>query len=257
MSKKIIREDEIVNKYNEGLSATRIAKEYDTHTNKIMRILKKYDVRIRSASESQKLALESGRAKHPTKGKTSSEDTRLRQSKAHQKRWGKMTEEERKESSKHLAESLRNMSDTEKQEIRSKAAVELRKASTEGSKAERYLCEYLNKVGYDVEPHKTDLITGKYEIDIFLPSEKMVIEVDGPQHFLPIFGEDSLKKHIQYDNAKNGLLLKKGYSIVRVKYLCKKFNIAVMDQLKKKVVPVIESLKFSEKAKIVEVEINV
>ena len=48
-----------------------------------------------------------------------------------------------------------------------------------------------------------------------------IIEVDGPQHFLPIFGEDKLAQVTKMDSIKNGLLISKGYCVIRIKYLCK------------------------------------
>ena len=48
---------------------------------------------------------------------------------------------------------------------------------------------------------------------------KTIIEVDGPSHFLPIWGEDKLQKQINADLRKSGTLLSKGYVVIRVKSL--------------------------------------
>ena len=55
------------------------------------------------------------------------------------------------------------------------------------------------------------------QIDLYLPTIVTAIEVDGPSHFLPVWGEESLKKNIKYDNKKSGLIIGKGLNLVRIK----------------------------------------
>jgi very-short-patch-repair endonuclease len=45
----------------------------------------------------------------------------------------------------------------------------------------------------------------------------VAIEIDGPSHFLPVWGDDALKRNQKYDQKKTGLLLGKGLSLIRVK----------------------------------------
>lgn len=253
-----MNEQEIIQKYLDGMSSVQICKEYDTYPNKIIRILKEHGVQLRERSEAQKAALESGSSIHPTKGRKMTQETRLKQSDAQRERWDNMTESQRKEFSEGAKERWDSRSDHDKAEMRSKAAIQLRKASIEGSKAEKYLCSILNKSGYNVIPHKKRLIPGDYEIDIYIPDLMTVIELDGPQHFLPIFGEESLKKHEKYDNTKNGLLIKEGYTVIRVKYLSKRFTIRTQKQLKDRVIEALNNVSYSGKklGKIVEVIID-
>ena len=71
-----------------------------------------------------------------------------------------------------------------------------------------------------MEFHKKNLIpTQKLEIDLYIPSHKTIIEIDGPSHFFPIWGEEKLQKQIIADSQKSGLILSKGYIIIRVKNL--------------------------------------
>ena len=42
------------------------------------------------------------------------------------------------------------------------------------------------------------------------------IEIDGPSHFLPIWGQAALNKTIKSDNEKNGLLRYHGIMVLRV-----------------------------------------
>ena len=113
------------------------------------------------------------------------------------------------------------MPENKKRHIQEAAGRALREASINGSKAERLLADRLREIGYEVVLHKKNLIPGNYEIDLFMPELKTAIEIDGPQHFLPIWGEEKLKSTIKFDQNKNGLLLSHGYCIIRVKYMCK------------------------------------
>ena len=59
------------------------------------------------------------------------------------------------------------------------------------------------------------------EVDLFLPKLSTAIEIDGPAHFLPIWGEKNLQRHIRSDAHKSGLLLRAGFVIIRVKHVTK------------------------------------
>ncbi len=72
-----IDEEFVINKYADNESTYSIAKELGTYPKKIERILKKNNIKLRSKSESQKLALKAGRCEHPTKGKKRSEEKKI------------------------------------------------------------------------------------------------------------------------------------------------------------------------------------
>jgi very-short-patch-repair endonuclease len=55
------------------------------------------------------------------------------------------------------------------------------------------------------------------QIDLFLPQHNIAIEVDGPSHFEPVWGDDALKRNKKYDNKKTGLILGKGLYLIRIK----------------------------------------
>ena len=61
------------------------------------------------------------------------------------------------------------------------------------------------------------LVTTKLQIDIFLPTMNTAIEIDGPSHFEPVWGDKSLERNIRYDNKKTGLILGKGWLLIRIK----------------------------------------
>ena len=73
-------------------------------------------------------------------------------------------------------------------------------------------------MGYFIEFHKKGIIPNEnLEIDLYLPEIGTIIEVDGPSHFLPIWGPEKLHKQIKADSHKTGLILSKGFVIIRVK----------------------------------------
>ena len=219
-----IDEEYVIEKYNENQSTYSIAKDLNTYAKKIERILKKNNIPMRSKSESQKIAIETGRSKHPTKGKTRTEEEKLKISEGVYSNWQARSEEEREEFSKQAKKRWEEIPANKKRDMLEAAGRALHKTCTEGSKAERCLYESIQKRGIDVVLHKRGLIQGQFEIDLFLPELKTAIEIDGPQHFLPLWGEEKLKETIKLDSIKNGLLLSSGYCIIRVKYMLKGFS---------------------------------
>ena len=107
--------------------------------------------------------------------------------------------------------------------------------------------------------HRKNLIEGKFEIDLFLPELNTIIEIDGPQHFMPIFGEERLQSVIKLDAVKNGLLISKGYCVIRIKYMCKHMSQSVERRLWNLVSKEVEKIrkKFPPKRKrFIELEIS-
>ena len=85
---------------------------------------------------------------------------------------------------------------------------------------EKYILSGLIKEGFKVEPHKEQLLGNtRLHLDLFLPTINVAIEVDGPSHFLPVWGEDALAKTKKYDQKKSGLIVGKGYKLIRVAQL--------------------------------------
>ena len=151
------------------------------------------------------------------------------------------------------------MNPEKKREMQEKAGRALRLACIEGSKQEKFLKGKLEHSGYEVIMHKKGLIEGNFEIDLLLHELNTIIEVDGPQHFLPLFGEDKLAQTIKMDSIKNGLLVSKGFCVVRVKYLCRNMNKSVERKLWSLVSEAVDKIKdkFPPKSKrFIELEIS-
>lgn len=221
LSPNIIYQEYIVGKN----STSAIAKKYNTYPNMVRRAIIKYGYKLRDKSEAQKIAIKSGRHPHPTKGTKHSSDTKLKISNSLAEDWENMSESQYNERVKAGKKSWKSLTNNKKQAIKSAAAKGIKRASINGSKLEKVIMLALIKMGYKVEFHKDDLLTNeKLQIDLFVPKLGLAIEVDGPSHFLPIWGENKLEKHKRADKEKNGLLLAKGFRVLRIKYSCSKLS---------------------------------
>jgi len=203
---------------SKGLSFAAIAEQLNTYANKIRRDAVKYSIPIRNKSQAQSNALEKGHHKHPTKGQKRTEEVKNKIGNSVMKSWEKMDKSElsdRKKKSKLLWNKL---SEDEKQNRLTLANQAVRHASKTGSKLEHFLLEQLVGDGYKVDFHKEQLLSNtRLQIDLFLPTMNIAIEVDGPSHFLPVWGEDTLAKNKKYDQNKTGLILGRGLKLIRIK----------------------------------------
>ena len=216
----------IIEQYvNEKKSTYEIAQDLKTYPNKIRRALNTLGVDLRDKSYAQTVAIESGRHEHPTRGKKRTEAEKVAISNGMATYWENMEEDERKRRSDLSKKQWAEMSEEDKANLRKLAAEAVRKASKEGSKIEKFIYEGLTKVGYDVIFHKRGLVANEnLEVDLFIPAINTAIEIDGPAHFLPIWGEESLNRHIRADAQKAGLLMNRGFVILRVKNIIRNLS---------------------------------
>lgn len=216
-----------------------IAKEVDTYANKLRRDAIKYNVRIRDKSEAQKNAISSGKIDHPTKGKSRSEKTKQKIGMSVMNSWDNLTDVELTKRKDKARENWEKLSDEEKQNMLHEANLAVRKTSKVGSKLEKFLLNKLLEDGYHVEFHKEQtLLNTKLQIDLFLPKLNIAIEVDGPSHFEPVWGEQSLSRNKNYDNKKTGIIIGKGWVLIRIKQVkdfSKSRAIVIYDKLKQSV----------------------
>jgi len=194
-----------------------IADELKTYPNAVRRAAIKFGIEIRSKSEAQSEALKSERHKHPTKGQKRSTETKVAISEGVSKSWQNLPDsayDNRVEKGRQQWEAL---PPEKKFEIQSKAIKAIRKTSTEGSKLEKFIRDYLKSRGFVIEFHKDNLLPNqKLEIDLFLPANNIAIEIDGPSHFSPIWGNEAMLKAQKADAEKNGLLLNYKINVIRV-----------------------------------------
>jgi len=256
---KSIDEAYVIKQYGNNQSTYSIAKELGTYPKKIERILRKNGHKLRGKSEAQSLAISSGRTKHPTKGRKRSDEEKLKISIGTEKSWRDMSEDQKQRISDDARKRWEKIPADKKRSMQESAGRALRQAAVEGSKAEKSLRDDLMEAGYDVVLHKKDLISGNYEIDLFLPGLKTIIEIDGPQHFMPVFGEKQLRDTTRFDSIKSGLLISKGYCVIRIKYTCNHMSQSVGRRLWKMVSGEIKKIekKFPPKHKrLIELEID-
>ena len=205
---------------NEKLSFATIATKFQTYANKIRRDAVKFGIEIRDKSEAQKNALKTGKHNHPTKGKERSDSTKAKIGKGVMNSWDQLTDKElndRKDKAKLKWEELDYDTKINMQQAAVKA---VRETSKTGSKLEKFIHKNLLSLGYQVQFHKEQsLLTTKLQIDLFLPTINTAIEVDGPSHFEPVWGKDSLNRNISYDQKKEGLITGKGWHLIRIKQL--------------------------------------
>ena len=80
-----------------------------------------------------------------------------------------------------------------------------------------------------------------------------------PQHFLPLFGVKSVYDGVKFFSIKNGLLISKGFCVIRIRYLCKHMSQSVQRKLWSLVSVQVEKIKdkFPPKTKrFIELEID-
>jgi very-short-patch-repair endonuclease len=208
----------IIKMYNEENKSTyEIAEALGTYPNKIRRTLKKHGYELKDKRLAQQNALKSGRSPHPTMGKTRSLAEKIKISGGLVDYWEGMSDEEREKRSEQAKTRWGEMSSEQKENMRAKGLEAIQKSAKEGSKLEKFLLDRLNKLGYEVKFHQMLIPAERLEIDLYIPKLKTIIEVDGPSHFLPIWGEGRLQKQMNADLRKSGTLLSRGYVVVRVK----------------------------------------
>lgn len=200
-----------------GLSYGKIGELCDKHANTVRRDAIRLGVKRRNKSEAQALALESGRHKHPTRGQQRSEEVKERISESVSADWDKMSEVEREARRQLGRERWAAMSEVEKSNFQRKAGDAIRLAAKHGSKLEKFIFQELVSNSYAVRFHQDKFVKKEtLQLDLFLPILNVAIEVDGPSHFLPIWGEEALARNRRADANKDGLLLAAGICVIRV-----------------------------------------
>lgn len=210
----------IIEKYyiQQEKSFDEISSMYNTYPNKLRRDAKKFDLPIRSKSEAQKNALKKGRTTHPTKGKQRSEATKQKIGMSVLQNWENMDEQKLQDIKQKQKKIWNNKSKEEKENLRQAANNAIRESSKLGSKLEKFLLSGLLKSNIDTKFHyEQTLVNTKLQIDLYVPSINLAIEVDGPSHFDAVWGEDALNKTKTYDDKKQGLIIGKGMTLVRIK----------------------------------------
>jgi phage antirepressor YoqD-like protein len=221
MSDKIMTKDYVEYAYHtQGKSFQEIAEELGTYGQKVRRFAMANGIAIKSKSDAILSAVKSGRLRSPTQGRKRTDEERAKIGRASANVWKNLSKEElnkRIETSRGL---WKNMSEQQRIELKKSASEGCRKAAANGSKAEKYLCELLRKNGYIFEEHKKHVVANeKIHLDIFLPSLSVAIEVNGPSHAMPVWGETQFQRSLRADQRKTGLLGLEGIILIKVWFM--------------------------------------
>ena len=85
------------------------------------------------------------------------------------------------------------------------------------NKTETHVFETLRDKGYDVgEKSNRKMFKTKYRYDIIIDDKKLIVEVDGPQHFRQVSNWGSYEETYKTDIYKEELAYKNGYRVVRI-----------------------------------------
>lgn len=211
-----VTKEELDKMYNKELMSYRkIAKKYGVSPGKVQRQCLKFGFEKRDRADAQKLSLEQN---HPTKGRKRTAEEKLKIGQGISKNWSNLTEEELTERKKTHRAAWDRLPESKKKEIHEEANKKIRETIKGGSKLERYIHEQLLRAGYFVHFHSVILVNEKLEVDIYLPKNRIVIEVDGPSHFEPIFGQETLERNQKADQQKDSLVINNGMCIIRVQH---------------------------------------
>ncbi len=212
------KKDLIQNLYEiEKKSFQDIAALYGTYPNKVRRDAIKFKIQIRDKSSAQKNALTTGKHKHPTKGTVRDSATKRKIGQSLIESWENLTDKELDERKLKAKQNWEKLSEDEKLQMLQKANEAVRKSSKEGSKLEKFIFNCLLKDGYKAIFHQEQTLSNtKLQIDLAIPSMNTAIEIDGPSHFLPVWGDEALERNVKYDNKKEGLIIGKGLILIRI-----------------------------------------
>ena len=91
------------------------------------------------------------------------------------------------------------------------------------SNYEKCVIKILKKESISFEREKTfqDLKHGLFRFDFYIPNYQgrhLIIEVDGEQHFKPIYGRQSFLKGQEHDRRKNSYCLANNIELYRIPY---------------------------------------
>ena len=205
---------------DEGLSMRKVAAELKVPLATLSRFMKKHGITARNKAQAQKNFLKD--SDHQMKGRKHTDETKKKISKGLGKFWDSLSDDERQALKKEIGSAWKRkwaaMSDNERKTMMEGLAAKAKEAAGGGSRLERYIAEELRKRGYVVEERSTNYTAGKsFEVDIALPTQRIAIEVDGPTHFLEIYGKEHLEQQQERDARKDDLVMSGGYSMLRIR----------------------------------------
>ncbi|MHA2063107.1 MAG: DUF559 domain-containing protein [Candidatus Thorarchaeota archaeon] len=205
---------------NEGLSMRKVAQTIGAPLATLSRFMKKHGITARDKGQAQKNYLKNN--DHQMKGRKHTTETKKQISASLGDFWEGLTDDEREKVKRKIGSAWKrkweSMSEQERKLMMEGLSSKAKESQGQGSRLERFIAEELRKRGYFVEERSTNYTAGKdFEVDLALPTERVAIEVDGPTHFLPIYGEEHLEHQQERDARKDDMINGIGYSVLRVR----------------------------------------
>ena len=235
--------------YNQmGLSLRKVAKITGVPLATLYVFMRDNNIQMRDKSKAQKHYLEDN--EHPMLGKNHSESTRRKISHSLEEFWNGISPQEREEYKARIGSAWKNkwasMTDEEKENMLAMLS-EKSKETKGSSKLEKFIAQSLRDAGFLVEEKTANYTPGnQFEIDIALPKFGIMIEVDGPTHFKPIYGEESLLRQQERDERKNAIIIGAGLNLLRIQ----DDNGPISALRFRKILKVIEQIKKSKTRKV-------
>jgi len=205
---------------DEGLSMRGVAQNIRVSLATLSRFMKRHGIITRDKAQAQKNYLKEH--DHQMSGHKHSEETKQSISLGLGRFWDGLTDEARGEYKRRMGSGWKRkweaMSEQEREALMRDLSTKAKAVQGQGSRLERFIAEELRQRGYLVVERSTNHTAGKdFEVDLALPKEMIAIEVDGPTHFLSIFGEKHLEKQQERDARKDDMINAIGYNVLRVR----------------------------------------
>lgn len=221
--------------FNHNKSTVEIAKAIHSSPKVVRDAILRAGKSLRSKKQATQLSYKKGR-RPPMTGRVHTTEGKKKISESVHKNWSELSPENYKKRVDNCRERWYTLDSSVREKIYSLARKSLANTAREGSKLERECIEFLSANNLAPVMHYKGFPNETLEVDIVLPANKIAIEIDGPSHFIPIYGEERLSKTIESDEKKNLLLLGYGYVIIRcgfineiTKYKRKKFVKNLLD----------------------------
>jgi len=209
---KKINPFKVIERYNKGQSLRELAKHYDCSVNRVRNIIIKSGGTLRTLSEAQVNNLANG-GKHPTKGRTRTDEEKLKISSSVKEGWD-AGDFDKAARLKPMQEGLKK----QRPEALAEAKKGLDETMYKGSKFEVYVFNKLKEDGFKVKMHQEHIMGNDHmHYDLFISSNKKIaIEIDGPTHQRPVFGDKRFSLQKEKDVRKNNLSITHNIHLLRV-----------------------------------------
>lgn len=204
----------------QGLSMRKVAQTINAPLATLSRFMKKHNITARDKAQAQKNYLKDH--DHQMRGHKHTVETKKRISSSLGEFWDSLSDEGREELKRKIGAGWKRkwagMSEQERKLMMEGLSSRAKATQGQGSRLERYIADELRQRGYVVEERSTNYTAGKsFEVDLALPVEMIAIEVDGPTHFLPVYGEERLDNQQESDARKDDMMNAAGYNVLRVR----------------------------------------